>query len=456
MNPVAQFHKIKSDAVASVALLQKGNYITGVQNLRLIEIQLKAWSQANGRQLNQSQRNMVRTLYAGIQKNLKLGQRRLSAPAPSSAQPSAQPGGRACNRTFTPKALIPTGVVGLSSIIGYEELRKSLQANVVNVLKFPEVFAPLGKRPENFLLYGPGGTGKTTMAEAIAREAGTPFFQISASDIKGKFVGETEACMKLLIQRGIEEGKKTGKPVIILIDEADALLVAKEGDQSGSASEFKALVQPQSGEEFFPVFAAATNNVSGFTGAVTRRFGITFYVGLPLEGAERIALLKFFAGLKKTCTGESYETMLEKATTPAEWTQIEKATLGYTPAELKNMITQTFNVDPLGTANLQKNWYCKQANGTWDPKVEGTVGCVPFRDVPVSDQSKICWNSVTGANILKVIKEEVVRRNTQPKDLENALKFAQMTTRENDVLVIKKTLAILQNIEGGGGGGLLG
>ena len=68
------------------------------------------------------------------------------------------------------------------------------------------------------MLIGPPGTGKTLLARALAGEAETPFFSVSASEFIEMFVGVGAS----RVRRMFEEAKKRA-PSIIFIDELDAV-----------------------------------------------------------------------------------------------------------------------------------------------------------------------------------------------------------------------------------------
>src|SRR5690625_2529705 len=108
--------------------------------------------------------------------------------------------------------------VRFKDVAGADEEKQEL-VEVVEFLKDPRKFTAVGARiPKGVLLVGPPGTGKTLLAQAVAGEAGTPFFSISGSDFVEMFVGVGASRV-----RDLFENAKKNAPCIIFIDEIDAV-----------------------------------------------------------------------------------------------------------------------------------------------------------------------------------------------------------------------------------------
>jgi SpoVK/Ycf46/Vps4 family AAA+-type ATPase len=67
------------------------------------------------------------------------------------------------------------------------------------------------------LFAGPSGTGKTLAAETLAQQLKRPLQRIDLAAVAGKYIGETEKNLSIVLQRAQAAG------AILLFDEADAL-----------------------------------------------------------------------------------------------------------------------------------------------------------------------------------------------------------------------------------------
>lgn len=191
---------------------------------------------------------------------------------------AAEPAEDVCKTTF-------------ADVAANEEALRSLSM-LVDYLKNPEKYVRMGARmPKGVLLYGPPGTGKTLLAQALAGEAGVPFFALSGSDFVQMYVGVGASRVRELFQKA----KKVGK-CVIFIDEIDAM--GKKRDDSASEEReqtLNALLSEMSGfkKNDGTIILAATNRLDTLDPALLRpgRFDRKIEVGLP-GLHERLDILK--------------------------------------------------------------------------------------------------------------------------------------------------------------------
>lgn len=107
------------------------------------------------------------------------------------------------------------------------DIREQL-SEILNVFMHPELARELGvKAPAGLLLHGPPGTGKTTIAKAVATEVSASFYEQSAADLLSKWAGESEERVAKLFTKA-----RANRPSVIFIDEIDGLLRRRSGDSS--------------------------------------------------------------------------------------------------------------------------------------------------------------------------------------------------------------------------------
>lgn len=112
-----------------------------------------------------------------------------------------------------------------------EEVKEEL-LSIIKLLKDPEGAKDYGlKVPKGILLNGPPGTGKTSIARAIAHTAGLSFFALRPDEIVSKWVGESEKNLTKLF-----ESAAAHAPAVIFIDEIDSL-GKKRSDKNASHSD---------------------------------------------------------------------------------------------------------------------------------------------------------------------------------------------------------------------------
>lgn len=211
------------------------------------------------------------------------------------------------------------------SIAGADEAKERLM-EVVCWLKDPGPLRAMGvDLPRGILMTGPPGTGKTSLARAVAGEAEAPFFAVSGTELFSKWAGEGEAKIRNLFQRA-----RRYAPSVVFIDEIDSLGRAR-GAEDGEYRE-NMLAELLAQLDGFvradnPVFVlAATNRPDVLDAALLRpgRFDLQVEVGLPGPKA-RLQLLN---------------RLLQRTPTPGnlDLGEIVTRTSGFSGAELKQVV----------------------------------------------------------------------------------------------------------------------
>jgi replication factor C large subunit len=100
-------------------------------------------------------------------------------------------------------------------------------------------------RKKAIILNGPVGTGKTSMAIALAKEYDRELFELNASDLRNR------AKLEEILRPSIEQKSLFGKGKIILMDEADGIT----GSDRGGLPELIALIEKTS----YPIIITAND-----------------------------------------------------------------------------------------------------------------------------------------------------------------------------------------------------
>ncbi|OLL22495.1 putative AAA domain-containing protein [Neolecta irregularis DAH-3] len=192
-------------------------------------------------------------------------------------------------RTILNDILVRGEEIKWDDIAGLESSKTALKETVVYPFLRPDLFNGLREPAAGMLLFGPPGTGKTMLARAVATQAKSTFFQISASSLTSKYVGDSEKLVKALFLVARELS-----PSIIFVDEIDSILSSRRGggnEHEASRrlkteflvqwSNLSSVVAHSSTETSRVLVLAATNLPWDIDDAAIRRFVRRQYIPLP-------------------------------------------------------------------------------------------------------------------------------------------------------------------------------
>ena len=152
--------------------------------------------------------------------------------------------------------------------------------NVETRFEIPRIVEAVKARGHGTLcFYGAPGTGKTALAEHLAKAIGRPLIVKQASDLMSKYIGETEQNMAAMFKEAETE------QAVLLLDEADSFLQDRRGAQrTYEVTEVNEMLQGM--ERFNGVFVCTTNLLDRLDQAALRRF--TFKIRfMPLTTLQR-------------------------------------------------------------------------------------------------------------------------------------------------------------------------
>lgn len=201
--------------------------------------------------------------------------------------------------------------VDWDDIAGLRFAKQCIMEAVVWPMKRPDIFSGLRGPPKGVLLFGPPGTGKTLIGRAIASKSGAKFFNISASSLMSKWVGEGEKLVRALF--GVARALQ---PSVVFIDEIDSLLTQRtETDQESSRrvkTEF--LVQMDgagTSREDRILVIGATNRPSELDEAARRRLVKRLYIPLPDDDARCALVTRLLCGQRHEVTDRALKDLVQ-------------------------------------------------------------------------------------------------------------------------------------------------
>lgn len=177
-----------------------------------------------------------------------------------------------------------------SDLPGSEAFIDSIHDDIKAILH-PEKFrTDIDYKPNlGFILHGPTGTGKTSIANAIAHEANLLFKVIKGTEIVDKYIGVGQSKIRELFEQA-----ELYQPIMIFIDEIDSIAKSRSGEFSNDHEDILNALMSEidtTEKDNKVVVVGATNHLKKIDSALLRpgRLGTHYLVARPdIEQIEKI------------------------------------------------------------------------------------------------------------------------------------------------------------------------
>ncbi|WEJ62826.1 AAA family ATPase [Thiomicrorhabdus lithotrophica] len=220
---------------------------------------------------------------------------------------------------------IPEDALGLADLSFDENQKTALTLLVRSLAERHNIEAKGGQIPKGALFFGPPGTGKTTVAKALAKDLGWAYLSTSGHALLQK----PEQIDKMI------QSASDMRPAIVFIDEAEGLLGDRQINPHTKEITNKLLFAMDGERPLHDVFfIAATNHPDDVDSAMMRwgRFSEVFDLVMN-ENTLKTVVLKF---IKERSEHVSFEGDIEA--------MVERMyRLGYSPADVKGCMTKSVN-----------------------------------------------------------------------------------------------------------------
>ena len=213
-------------------------------------------------------------------------------------------------------------------IAGLEFCKKTIREVIILPMIRPDIFVGIRAPPKGALLFGPPGTGKTMIGKAIAAQSKSTFFNISASALTSKWIGEGEKLVKTLFKLSVIH-----QPSVIFIDEIDSLLCSRSDNENEAGRKIKTEFMVHIGgagtdDTDKVLIIGATNRPYELDEAVRRRLERRLYVPLPTKEGRNQFLTRLIEKEKEKTKIDINEQEIDK---------LVQLTKGYSGADLDTL-----------------------------------------------------------------------------------------------------------------------
>lgn len=157
----------------------------------------------------------------------------------------------------------------------------------------------------NILLYGTPGTGKTELVQQLARETGRDIFVVDMSQIRDKFVGESEHNLANIFYTYRNYVRRMKKAPILFCNECDAIFGTRMERTERSVDKMENALQNillEQMEKMEGIMICTTNLTSTLDKAFERRFLLKVQLPKPSNEARKQIWATMLPGLSEEQT----------------------------------------------------------------------------------------------------------------------------------------------------------
>ena len=152
----------------------------------------------------------------------------------------------------------------------------------------------------NVLLYGLPGTGKTELVQQLARETGRDIFVVDMSQIRDKFVGQSEQNLAQIFNTYRSYVARMPKTPILFCNECDAIFGSRLERTTGAVDKMENSLQNillEQMEKLQGIMICTTNLTSTLDKAFERRFLLKLQLPKPGNEARKQIWATMLPGL---------------------------------------------------------------------------------------------------------------------------------------------------------------